>query len=79
MWAQQKKIYILVGIATVVQEPEHKEFLEVLTWTVRSTNQFFHMLHAEGIWIPARTARTIVQHGYNSADPRDNPKMFLCH
>lgn len=36
------------------------------------------MLHAEGIWIPAPTAGIIVQHGYNSADPWDNPKKFFC-
>ena len=70
--------FFLEGIATVVQEPEQKAFLEVLTWTFCSTNQFFHMLHAEGIWIPAPTAGIIAQHGYNSADPWDNPKKFFC-
>lgn len=51
------------------QDPVHQDYLQVLQWTFRHTNQFFSMIHKEGIWISAATARIIVQHAYDSAEP----------
>ena len=59
------------------KDPDHTEFLQLLQWTFRHTNDFFHKLHAEGIWIPLARAQVVLQHGYNSAEPWFSPLVTV--
>ena len=45
-----------------------RPLFEVMRWTFESTNQFFHQLHKEGIWIPRQRAKAIIKFGFDSAD-----------
>ena len=55
-----------------LQAAAHKDVVEVLEWTLVSTNKFYHGLHRHGVWIPPQAAAVLVRHGYAMTDASHN-------
>ena len=65
-------------MSTITQSKDdaHQPLLEVLQWTFRSTNLFFHTIHDAGLWMDPILAKQVVGYGYDSADTCSDQILF---
>ena len=46
------------------QDPEHKDLLELLQWTLSNTNAFYRGLNHHAMWIPSAVAKRLAEHSW---------------
>ena len=70
-------LYMTSTSYSSLKAPEHRELLEVLGWTLRSTDMFFRGLYQHGVWIPSPIAAGIVRHGWAMTDTSLQSSIFM--
>lgn len=54
----------LIVYTYVPKARRHQDLFAVLAWALSESNNFFHILYHEGIWLNLNTAKVAVKHGW---------------